>query len=153
MPPDAKKPPRLNLRRLSDFVLLHGHLRVFKLTPDGQQVVVRFVAPSEIFGGAMATGWITYPATAQAVVDSIALAWPSTAWPRLVGTHPGLALNAPQTVGRRRQHAHTRVVEMSIEEVERRVAHTILRLARQAGARSRQVSRLIFRSRGRVGPR
>ena len=29
----------------SFFILLHGHLRVFKLTPDGQQVVVHFVAP------------------------------------------------------------------------------------------------------------
>lgn len=117
----------------SFFVLLHGHLRVFKLTPDGQQVVVRFVAPGEIFGVAMAIGRTTYPATAQAVVESIALVWPSTAWPRLVGSHPGLAVNALQTVGTRLQDAHTRVVEMSTEEVERRVAHAILRLARQAG--------------------
>ena len=29
----------------SFYVLLHGHLRVVKLTPAGQQVVVRFVAP------------------------------------------------------------------------------------------------------------
>ena len=40
----------------SFFILLHGHLRVFKLTPDGQQVVVRFVAPGEVFGVAMAIG-------------------------------------------------------------------------------------------------
>ena len=32
----------------SFLVLLHGHLRVFKLTPDGQQVVVRFVSPGEV---------------------------------------------------------------------------------------------------------
>ena len=32
----------------SFFVLLHGHLRVYKLTPDGQQVVVpRRMAPGE----------------------------------------------------------------------------------------------------------
>ena len=73
----------------SFFILLHGHLRVFKLTPDGQQVVVRFVAPGEVFGVAMAIGRKTYPATATAVVDSIALVWPSAAWPRLVATHPG----------------------------------------------------------------
>ena len=61
----------------SFFVLLHGHLRVMKLTPDGQQVVVRFVVPGEMFGIAMAMGRTTYPATALAVVDSIALVWPS----------------------------------------------------------------------------
>ena len=33
----------------SFFVLLHGHLRVMKLTPDGQQVVVRFVMAGRSF--------------------------------------------------------------------------------------------------------
>lgn len=117
----------------SFFVLLHGRLRVFKLTPDGQQVVVRFVTPGEVFGIAMAIGRTTYPATAHAVVDSIALVWPSAAWPRLAATYPGLAVNTLQTVGSRLQDAHTRVVEMSTEEVERRVAHALLRLARQSG--------------------
>jgi CRP-like cAMP-binding protein len=117
----------------SFFVLLHGHLRVVKLTPAGQQVVVRFVTPGEIFGVAMALGRDTYPATATAVVDSIALVWPSAAWPRLIARHPGLAANALRTVGARLQDAHTRVVEMSTEQVERRVAHALLRLAKQAG--------------------
>jgi CRP/FNR family transcriptional regulator, nitrogen oxide reductase regulator len=117
----------------SFFILLHGHLRVFKLTPDGQQVVVRFVSPGEVFGVAMAIGRKTYPATAHAVVDSIALVWPSAAWPRLVATHPGLAVNTLQTVGSRLQDAHTRVVEMSTEQVERRIAHALLRLAQQSG--------------------
>jgi hypothetical protein len=36
-------------------------------------------------------------------------------------------------VGARLQEAHTRVIEMSTEEVERRVARTLLRLANQAG--------------------
>jgi CRP-like cAMP-binding protein len=117
----------------SFFVLLHGHLRVYKLTPDGQQVVVRFVAPGEVFGVATAIGRTTYPATAAAVVDSIALVWPSAAWPRLIAQHPTLAVNALQTVGSRLQDAHTRVVEMSTEQVEQRIAHTLLRLTRQAG--------------------
>jgi CRP-like cAMP-binding protein len=117
----------------SFFILLHGHLRVAKLTPAGQQVVVRFVAPGEIFGVAKAIGRTTYPATATAVVDSVALSWPSAAWPRLVENNPALAANALQTVGSRLQEAHTRVVEMSTEQVERRVAHALLRLAKQAG--------------------
>jgi CRP-like cAMP-binding protein len=119
----------------SFFVLLHGHLRVTKLTPNGQQVVVRFVAPGEIFGIAKAIGRTTYPGTATAVVDSVALVWPSSAWPRLVERNPALAANALQTVGSRLQEAHTRVVEMSTEQVERRVAHALLRLAKQAGRR------------------
>jgi CRP-like cAMP-binding protein len=117
----------------SFFILLHGHLRVMKVTPDGQQVVVRFVTAGDLFGIAMAMGRTTYPATAMAVVDSVALVWPSVAWPRLVAKHPALAVNTLQTVGSRLHDAHTRVVEMSTEQVEKRVAHALLRLAQQAG--------------------
>ena len=82
---------------------------------------------------AIAIGRKTYPATAVGVVDGVALVWPSVAWPRLVATHPGLAANTLQTVGGRLQDANTRVVEMSTEQVERRIAHALLRLAKQAG--------------------
>ena len=74
-----------------------------------------------------------YPATAVAAVDSVSLAWPSAAWPRLVAQHPALAANTLQTVGQRLQEAHTRVIEMTTEEVERRIAHALLRLLKQAG--------------------
>ena len=122
----------------SFFVLLHGHVRASKTTPAGQQVVVRYVTPGEIFGVAPAIGLTKYPATATAVDDSVALAWPSAAWPRLVARHPALASNTLQTVGSRLQETHTRVIEMSTQQVERRVAHALLRLARQAGRKVEQ---------------
>ncbi|MBX6425910.1 MAG: Crp/Fnr family transcriptional regulator [Variibacter sp.] len=117
----------------SFFVLLHGHVRATKTTPAGQQVLVRYVTPGETFGVAVAIGLNEYPATATAVDESIVLAWPSAAWPRLVERHPKLATNALQTVGSRLQESHTRIIEMSTQQVERRVAHALLRLAQQAG--------------------
>ena len=122
----------------SFFVLLHGHVRASKMTPAGQQVVVRYVTPGEIFGVAPAIGLTKYPATATAVDDSVALAWPSAAWPRLVAQHPTIATNTLETVGSRLQETHTRVIEMSTQQVERRVAHALLRLARQAGRKVEQ---------------
>ena len=67
----------------SFFLLLHGHVRASKTTPSGEQIVVRYVVPGETFGLAMAMGLPRYPATATAVEDSVVLAWPTTAWPRL----------------------------------------------------------------------
>lgn len=117
----------------SFYLLLHGHLRVYRLTPDGQQVVVRYISPGEMFGVAMALGRTTYPATAAAVVDSVALVWPNAVWPRLSARYPALVSNTLRTVGSRLQEAQTRVVEMSTEQVERRIAHALLRLAQQSG--------------------
>src|SRR5262249_49072884 len=117
----------------SFLLLLHGHIRATKATPAGDQIVVRYVTPGEIFGVAPAIGLTTYPATATAADDSVALSWPSAAWPQLVARHPSLATNTLQTVGARLQESHTRVMEMSTEQVERRIAHALLRLATRTG--------------------
>jgi CRP/FNR family transcriptional regulator, nitrogen oxide reductase regulator len=120
----------------SFFLLLHGHLRVEKTAPQGHQIVVRYVSPGEIFGVAQALALPHYPATAVAAVDSVALCWPAAAWPRLTTRFPSLAANALQTVGRRLQDTQARVMEMSSEQVEQRVAHALLRLAKQAGRKT-----------------
>lgn len=120
----------------SFFVLVHGHVRATKVTPSGHQVVVRYVNPGETFGVAIAIGLPAYPATAIAVEDSVVLAWPSASWARLVAKYPGLTAKTLQTVGERLQDSHVRIIEMSTEQVERRVAHALLRLARQAGRKT-----------------
>ncbi len=64
--------------------------------------------------------------------------WPTTIWTRLVADYPALAANTLKTVGSRLQEAHTRVVEMSTQQVEQRVAHALLRLANQSGRKTAQ---------------
>lgn len=120
----------------SFFVLLDGHVRVVRTTPEGQQVIVRYISVGEDFGIAAALGRTTYPATAVAAADCVALAWPSTLWPELSARFPALGANTYKTVGSRLQDAHTRVIEMSTEQVEQRVAHALLRLVRQTGRKT-----------------
>jgi CRP-like cAMP-binding protein len=117
----------------SFFLLLHGHVRASKATPTGEQIVVRYVTPGETFGLAMAIGLNNYPATATAVDESVVLAWPTGTWPRLVAKFPALATNTMQTIGSRLQETHTRVIEMSTQQVEQRIAHALLRLAKHSG--------------------
>jgi CRP-like cAMP-binding protein len=120
----------------SFFVLLHGHVRAEKTTPDGEQIVVRYIAPGEAFGIAQAIGLKHYPATAIAVVDCLAIAWPTAAWRRLVEKSPQLTMNALQIVGGRLQEEHTRILEISTQQVERRIASALLRLAKQSGRKA-----------------
>ena len=118
------------------FALLHGRLKVVQTSAEGQQVVVRHIGPGDIFGIAKAMRRDTYPASAIAVVESIALAWPSEQWENLVSRNAALAMRALETVGQRLQDAHSRIMELSTEEVERRVAHALLRLVQQAGRKT-----------------
>jgi CRP/FNR family transcriptional regulator, nitrogen oxide reductase regulator len=115
------------------FVLLSGHLKVTQTTADGRQIIVRIVEPGELYGVAVALGRTDYPGTAMAIEECVTLVWPSSAWPQLVERAPRLAVNALQTIGQRLQEAHTRIREFSTEEVERRVAHLLLRIVRMSG--------------------
>ena len=115
------------------FLLLHGRLKVTQVTPDGQQIIVRVVHPGDLFGFAKALQRNDYPGTAVAAAESLTLSWPTDLWPDFVEHNPRLAVSAMQTIGQRLEEAHTRIREMSTQEVERRVAHCLLRLIRKAG--------------------
>lgn len=126
------------------FVLLHGRLRVTQVNAEGQQTIVRMVNPGDLFGIAKALRRPDYPGTATAAAESIALAWPMASWDAILERHPALAINAMQTMGQRLQEAHARVRELSTEEVERRVAHAVLRLASQSGKKEAAGIRIDF---------
>jgi CRP-like cAMP-binding protein len=115
------------------FLLLNGHLKMQQTTPDGRQVVMRIVEPGEPYGLAVALGRPDYPASAVAMEESLTLVWPSSTWTSLVDRSPVLGANALKTLGQRVQEAHTRIREVSTEEVERRVAHLLLRMVSQSG--------------------
>lgn len=118
------------------FVLLSGRVRVVKTTPDGQQVIVRYIVPGELLGIAPALGRNTYPATAIAVVDCVVLAWPSRLWPEFATAFPSFGANTYRMIGQRLDDVQTQVVEMATEQVEQRVAHALLRLVQQTGKKT-----------------
>ncbi len=120
----------------SFFVLLDGRVRVVKTTPDGQQVIVRYIVPGEVLGIAQALGRNTYPASAIAVVDCVVLAWPGRQWPEFAAAFPSFGTNTYKMIGQRLDDVQTQVVEMATEQVERRVAHALLRLTQQTGKKS-----------------
>jgi CRP-like cAMP-binding protein len=120
------------------FLLLHGRLRVTRLNPQGQQMVVRFIAPGDMFGVAMAIQVEAYPGTATAAVDSLALAWPNSVWSDLLTRHPGLAVNTMQSLGARLQDSQKRILDLSTQHVEQRIAGAVLQLAQQAGRKTEE---------------
>lgn len=117
-------------------LLLDGHIRVIRTTPAGEQVIARYINPGELFGIAVAMGRQTYPATAVAAVDCVVLTWPNRCWHDLSARYPSFAQGTYRTIGQRLEETQARVVELATRQVEQRVAHALLRLARQAGRKT-----------------
>lgn len=117
----------------SFFLLLDGYVRVVKLAPDGEQVIVRFITSGELLGIAKALSRDSYPANAVAAADCVLLSWPSKSWESIIAAHPGFATNTYAMVGQRLLDTHDKVVELATERVERRVANAVLNLAKTTG--------------------
>ena len=115
------------------YVLIQGRVRIAQVTPEGQQVILRIISPGEMFGGIAALGDASYPASAQALEASVALAWDGETVARLMEEYPRIALNALRLLAGRYQEMQDRYRELATERVERRVARALLRLLRQTG--------------------
>jgi CRP-like cAMP-binding protein len=114
-------------------LLIKGHVKLIQHNAEGSQVVVRFVAPGQMFGWASVLGGSHYPASAEALTDSVALIWDNQTIRRAIMAHPALALNALAIMGGRLREAEDRLRELATERVERRLARALLRLAEQSG--------------------
>ena len=118
------------------FLLLSGHIRVVRTSPEGHQVIARYINEGELFGIAMAMGRTNYPATAVAAVDCVVLSWPNSAWADLQTRFPAFGASAYRTIGARLQETQTQVMEMSTQQVEQRIAHALLRIVSQSGRKT-----------------
>ena len=120
----------------SFFVLLDGYVRVVRITPDGEQIIARYISSGELFGIAQSMGYKTYPANAISAVDCVVLSWPTSIWQDTVDRFPTFATHTYKTIGERLQDTQDRIVEMATERVEHRVATAILKLASQTGRKT-----------------
>jgi len=115
------------------FLLLDGTIRVVRITSEGEQITTLHVSSGQLFGIAKALGRDTYPATAIAASDLVALSWPTTLWDEFMSNYYGFATETYKTVGARVSEIQSRVVEISTQHVEQRIARALLRLVNQSG--------------------
>jgi CRP-like cAMP-binding protein len=115
------------------YVLNNGRVKLTHSTADGLHIVLSFVGPTEMFGPTATFAGRSYPASAQAVRWCQALAWNGSDMARLMQRFPRVALNALSAMTSTLQELRERYSELATEPVQRRVAHTLIRLATQAG--------------------
>lgn len=113
--------------------LVEGSVRISQSGSDGAQTLMRFIGPGEMFGTVALFTDGRYPADAMSVAPALETSWSEADLLELMGRHPQIAINVIRVIGKRLQEVQDRVRELSTQRAERRVAHTVLRLARQAG--------------------
>jgi CRP-like cAMP-binding protein len=118
------------------YILITGRAKLMQSNQSGQQVNLRTINEWQMFGalGAVRPN-ATYPATAQALEPSTALAIESSFLKEMMQTRPYLNVGLMQLMTGYIMEMQERYRELATERVERRIALTVLRLAAQVGRR------------------
>lgn len=117
-------------------LILAGRLKVSQTTPDGQQIIIRYLGPPDIAGCVAVCGGVPYPATATAMEDTWLLTWSRPCIAELATRHPEIGLNAMRIMGGRMVELQDRLREMQTQRVEQRLAHALGRLVVHSGRRT-----------------
>lgn len=117
-------------------ILASGRLRLDQTTADGKNIVLRFMGPGDLVGSVAVLRGVAYPATPTAVEETRTLFWTHLQMMELLKAHPALALKTMNMMGGRIEELQERLQLVATQQVERRIAATILRIATQSGQKS-----------------
>lgn len=121
------------------YVLTAGRAKLMQMNANGQQVNLRTINEWQMFGALGAVREIaTYPASAQAMEPSTALAVKSEYLHELMETRPYLSFDLMKLMTGYIQEMQERYRELATEKVERRIARALLRLTSQMGVKTQQ---------------
>ena len=121
------------------YILVSGRAKLMQSSAAGQQVNLRTINEWQMFGalGAVRDG-VAYPATAQALEPSTALAIESVLLHEMMQARPYLSFDLMLLMTGYIQEMQSRYRELATEKVERRIARAILRLTAQMGVKNAQ---------------
>ena len=127
------------------YILTSGQVKLMQSNPNGQQVNLRTIHPWQMFGALGAVReQATYPATAQALEESAALAIESEFLHKMLETSPHIAFDMMSLMTSYIQEMQARYRELATERVEQRVANALIRLAGQSGVRAEKEAVIVL---------
>lgn len=122
----------------SFFFVIEGYVRVVRVQADGGQVVVRYFPAGHLIGIAPAMNLPVYPASAIAAVDCIVLGWPAKLWDEFCRSYPGFVGNVLRAVGQRLLDSQERLMEISTQRAEQRIARALIHIGGSVGRTSNE---------------
>jgi CRP-like cAMP-binding protein len=108
------------------YVVIKGKIKIFRLSPQGQEYVLRIVGPGETIAEAAVFSGKTYPASAEALEDSQAYYLNKSDFLYLIQKNPQLALNMMTGLSLLLRQLTQQVEDLSLKEVSARLARFLI---------------------------
>jgi CRP/FNR family cyclic AMP-dependent transcriptional regulator len=115
------------------YFIAEGTVRVYATQPDGSEVTLAILGPGDVVGEMSLLDSLGRSASAVTLERTGAYWMDRATFLECLRTTPGVALNLARLLARRLRLADARLRALASLDVEGRVAHTLLGLAREYG--------------------
>jgi CRP/FNR family transcriptional regulator len=113
------------------YILLEGKIKLYKVSADGKEYILRLVGSGQTFAEAAAFSGLTYPVFAETLSTCHLLYFDVNDFRHLIEQSPQLALNMIATMAGLLQSLNQKIEDLSLREVAARLCRHLLAQARQ----------------------
>lgn len=114
-------------------MIVRGRVKVFRVTPAGKDLILTLLGPGDPVGAVAVYMETDFPATAQALEDTVVVQIPSGSFYELLDRSPSLVRGLLLGMTQRLMELTSRLAALTGTRVEPRFARLFLRLARETG--------------------
>ena len=118
------------------YLVNHNRLKLTKLNEQGKEVIIRYIGAGELTAAVAMIKDGLYPVTASSIEETEVVAWDKTTMMEMMHHFPAIAINLLGVVLARIDEVQQRYLEVCTEQVDQRIARSLLRLMRSAGSKS-----------------
>jgi CRP-like cAMP-binding protein len=111
------------------YVILSGKVKLYKISPEGKEQILHMVSAPDAFAEAALFHEGSYPAFAEALVDSQLLFFPKRDFIHLIERNPQLSINMIISLSHFLRKFASLIEELSLKEVSSRVAKYLIDLS------------------------
>jgi len=111
------------------YVILSGKVKLYKISPEGKEQILHMVSAPDAFAEAALFLEGSYPAFAEALVDSQLLFFPKRDFIHLIERNPQLSINMIVSLSHFLRKFASLIEELSLKEVSSRVAKYLIDLS------------------------
>ena len=113
------------------YVLIEGKIKLYKISPDGKEYILRVVGSGQTFAEAAAFSGLTYPVFAESMSQCQLVYFDAGEFRDLIQKSPQLALNMIATMASLLQSLNQKIEDLSLREVGARLCRHLLSHARR----------------------
>jgi CRP-like cAMP-binding protein len=117
----------------SFYILKKGAVKITKLTPQGNEIILDIISAGTVFGEIMVAEPRERDETAVVVEDGLICTLRNEDFDRLLQMVPGLAVRINKMIGLKRWKIENRLIDLLYRTVEQRLARTFLNLLEDFG--------------------